>query len=508
MLILFALGMVSQANTLVLAQESAWTAPLELGEGWFPDIAVGHEGSVHVVWHDGITRPIEGTEEQDSRDALMYRELRDGGWTQTNDVFAANPGVIGFTVRNSIATGPDGRIHVLFRHETDLYHFSAPLDQSWSANAWGMQTQVNRGGGVYYNALAIDSTGKIHALWTQSVRDDPQRPRTCSNCANLFYRFSDDGGTIWSLPMNLSRAFEGANRPQIKIDQFDRIHVVWDEGFDWYAGEGESRTGVYIRSDDGGATWSTPKVFGLAGDTIRQTTLGLTAEGNPLVIYRSVQGRRLYYQLSQDGGATWADPAEIPGIRARGTDNNLDAYSVATDSAGNLHLLMGGFREDEGSEEETNVPSLLYLRWNGETWSAPETVMADARYPEWPRIAVANGNQLHAVWFTRAEDLSSTKGIRVQYSSKLIDAPTQAAAPIFTPTPVTTPTATPEPPSPTPFPTLVPSAAQAPPLDGGPAWERPALVTIFIALTPFLGFLIVVGGVTLRTRLRNQSRWQ
>ena len=479
-------------GTSVVAQSDGWSQPFELSDAalsrtsWFPDAAVGPDGTLSVIWCSFPTRSdTQGN--VISVDSLMYRELRGGQWSGIQDIYSyAHPagGNSEVTVRNSIVAGRDRKLHVVFRQLNDIVHFSAPADQARSAQAWSAYKPLAPVGG-YYNALAIDSTATLHTLWTQGVVDTPDQPRPgCPNCANLFYRRSSDGGVTWSLSQNLSRRFEGANRPQIAVDQHDRIHIVWDEGFDWYAGSGVPKYGVYIRSDDGGDSWSAPVVFSLTGERTYQITLAVTPEGNPRVIYRTA--RHLYYQRSEDGGSTWSAPAEIPGIEARSTnDPNLDRYSAAIDGSGQLHVLAVGFPLDRAGA----TPSLLHLSYDGNAWSYPEVIVADARYPEWPRLVIG-GNQLHAVWYTRTNLYGENDVKQVWYSSKTIDAAPVPPITLFTPTPVPLPTAEP---TATPLPTPLPDPyASTELLKGPPAWERPSVAIIGTALLPVGALLAVV----------------
>lgn len=489
----------------VLAQASPWTQPQELGRGWFPDLAIGLEGRVHVVWNNGIERVVEGRDKPDRRDALFYRELRDEAWTQANDVFVTAPGISGYTVRNSIAIGPDGRLHALFRDGTDVYYAGVPWDRAWSATEWSDPIRISVRGAAYYTAIAIDATGRIHAVWTEAVEDDPQNPgQECPGCARLFYRFSTDGGRLWSLPVDLSQELQGANRPQLKVDQFNRVHIVWDAGFDWYAGRGRPTSGIYRHSADGGATWTAPVEFRLPDDTVTQTTLALTNQGNPFVVYQSVNGRRLYAQSSPNGGLTWSGPAEVPGVQT--WYNELDSYSMTTDSVGNIHLVMAGIPDDQ--VDAVANPWLLHLTWNGTQWSAPEVIMGNELYPEWPRVGVANGNILHVVWFTRSEEerfSGNSSAYSIWHSRKFLSAPAGEGVQLFTPTPQSVPTATSAPPTSTPLPTLEPAVAHMPPADGYPEWERQGLATVLMALLPLLGVIVLFGGVTLRRGRRRQG---
>jgi hypothetical protein len=491
------------------APNNAWSAPVELsyptndpayqeyGSAWFPDIAADAHGSVHVSWYSAVKR---GENIEDAVDLLMYRVLRDGRWSPISEVAA--PATGGYTVRNGLAPARDGRIHVALRSYTRLQHISAPLGEALSARYWSEPSNIT-GEGAYYVALAADSAARLHVLWSEAVLGaENGEGSACPGCSDLYYRYSNDGGTFWSAPQNLSRSPDGENRPQIKIDARDRVHAVWDQGVDWYAGKGVPKYGVYRRSDDGGATWSAPHLFGFQGDAVQQMALAVTRNGNPFVVYRAVGHNRLYFQQSPDGGATWSPPLPLPGVRARDlNDNNLDSYALIADNADHIHLLLVGFPEAVAARQAN--PWLLHLRFDGRAWSAPQVVMGGELYPEWPRVTVAAGNQLHAAWFTRSKEdvFRSDQGARyrVWYSTLATGAPPATTLPLFTPVPTPAPTVLPSatlPPTATPLP---PAAGAAPLLSGPPRWEASALRTIMIALLPAL---VAVGLVVLMRQRR------
>jgi hypothetical protein len=214
---------------------------------------------------------------------------------------------------------------------------------------------------------------------------------------------------------------------QIATDSRDRVHVVWDHGSDWYLGLDRPGNGVYRRSDDGGATWQAHIILGIPNEPVVQTTLGLTLEGNPLVVYRSAYQREIFFQYSPDGGVTWTGAVAIPGVQARDPlERGLDSYTLATDSANRVHLLIVGF--PEGSH--AIIPMLLHLVWDGQRWSAPEIVAQGPNYPMWPRAVVSMGNQLHATWFTYTE-ASDWGERRVWHSMKPLDSPAIAPLPLI-----------------------------------------------------------------------------
>jgi len=487
-----------------IAQDTNWRQPLELSDiqyskwSWFPDITVKPDGSIAAVWCS-FPRTVDYAGDPISIDALMYRELKNGQWSKTTDLYSASHSIsarksLEYTVRNSIFAGRDGKLHVIFRKMTDVAYMSAPWDRAYTVHGWSPSILLGDNG-AYYNAIAVDNKGYIHAFYTEGVRDTPNHRRLgCPNCANLFYRVSRDGGETWSLPVNLSYDLEGANRPQVVVDRFDRIHVVWDEGFDWYVGLGEPKYGAYRRSDDGGRTWTeTVKLTVPSGGTY-QTALAVDQNGNPMVAYRT--GQWLYSQRSLDGGNTWSTPIEIPGVEARNpTDPNLDRYSMEFDSAGRAHLIAVAFR----TNGKGVVPALLHLVYDGQRWLEAEVIYEGPLYPEWPRIVVADGNQLHAIWFTRVVLYGDEIDIKqIWYSTKTVDAPLTTPPPLFTPTPRPTLTSTPLPlPTPTP---LSREEILEVALDARVTWERSSMGIVGTALLPVLGLLTAVVIITHRVR--------
>lgn len=531
------------------AQRSAWSAPLEVspprteqdagsarryGSAWFPDIAVSAPNTLHISWYSGIAL---SEQEGGSLDLLMYRERREGVWSPVSEIIA--PATGGFTVRNRLTVARDGRLHAIYRSGTTIMHASAPIDQAGNAAAWSVPVQISGFGASYYVELASDSRGRLHAFWSEAVSEEtsPATNAPCANCADLFYRSSNDGGLTWSVPINLSGTpNDGENRPHVQIDRSDRIHVVWDEGLDWYAGAGQPRAGVYRRSDDNGQTWSEPVYFRLpasavalarreqaereppprattpepepaaepAIDSVQQTTIGLDGNGNPVVVYRGVTLNRIYSQYSPDGGVTWSPPVELMGVRARLSD--LDIYHMATDGAGDVHLLMVGFRPVDDTSDVFTPPTLWHLTWSGGRWSQPDTVVRNDLYPEYPRLAVLNGNELHAVWFTRSRDdlfTSERARYRVWYSSRPIGAPATTPLPFFTPVPTSTPAPVAVVVAPTPAPTALPAELRdLPPLGERPRWETAGYEVIGMALLP----LILFFGAIFAWRYWNHSR--
>jgi hypothetical protein len=200
----------------------------------------------------------------------------------------------------------------------------------------------------------------------------------------------------------------------------------------------------------------------------------------------------IYYTWSTNHGGSWSEPRSIPNILARPWESSFDLYDMATDSAGHIHLLVVG-RESHETDALIGVYSLV---WDGTDWSTPTRVFAaEGLYPEYPKIVVHEGNQLHAVWFTREGSLWDQKVPKVVwYSRGQSTAPRQTVAPL--------PTSTPDPPTvtPAPAPKITPSPVVSlgdSGLPDGLYTESDDVLRLLIALLP----VVLVIGVVMVVRM-------
>jgi len=391
-----------------------------------------------------------------------------------------------------------------FRPSHFVYYSQADSEAAFSAHAWRRPHRLSGQGVTYTPGIAVDSQGVIHVVWSEQIpvemsEEEIFRDNRSPYLSDIFYRWSADGGTTWSAPVNLSHTPNvGSGRVQIRIDTQDIIHVSWDEGWDRNAqgdpAGGQPVYGMHVHSLDGGHTWSAPQVFNAPQTDNAQMALGLDNKGGVLLIWRSRELQEIYYTWSEDGGNTWSAVEQVPGIHARPWGSPYDAYDTATDSLGRIHLLAVATT----APPEQNRPPLgvYHLTWDGKAWLEPLLV---AHYPgpsnpEYPKIAVGQGNHLYAVWFVRPEGLS-TRNMRIWYSELKIDAPLEESVPVptATATPTTAPTSTPKPTA-TPTPALGFEDSGMP---EGLYTESDELVMLAVALSPVLLLVMILAMIRL-----------
>lgn len=470
-LIMLVLALLSLGLSVSVSQgqTGSWSKPVQLSSSdtssWFPDVVTDQTGRVHVVWSSGFR--TKDDKASAAYDTVMYTSSQDGKkWDKVIDTVAFLQIAGSEATRPALFMDRAGTLHLTCRF-TEVYYSNVPAQLAYNAATWLPKRQISTTQVAYFSRMAVDSQDRFHLIFTENVPT-----ADCPVCFHLFYRFSDNNGMSWSSLSDISKLPTGAAKPQILIDNQDNLHVVWVAGQGGAYGQLSGPTTVkYSTSYDRGKSWTAPIEFVAPGGEADHITIGLDNRNQLVVVWSGKLDQLVYYQLSRDQGGSWSPPRPIPGVWA-GSVTGLDDYAVANDSSNQIHLALVG-------RTAKNQPSLnvLHLMWDGSTWGPPEAVATftgDA--PEWPRIAVGNGNQLHVVWFVRDEATlwqSDLAKYKVWYARGSSSAP--ATAPVAWPTPTPTPTpiiqilstSTPTPkPSPTATPTLDPAVARIAVPDG------------------------------------------
>lgn len=383
---------------------------------WFPDLAVDRKGDVHIVWSEtgDLGFPERGGE------GAYYTIWNGKKWMQYVDLIPPHVDI----VRTSIAIDGKDQIHLLYDSipPFSLYHKSAPADQAYLVNAWSAPKLVNEKHNTYFSdVVAFDDY--IHIVYDDGQFSSPQ----CELCANIYYRNSPDSGKTWSNPVALYNTTTGSSRAQIDVDSNGGLYIAWDEGWDRLTGLGNPEYGVFIFSKDQGETWSDPLKVDYPNSTNMQLTVGADGKGGIMLVWRSVDLNypSLYFIWSQDYGKSWSSPQTISNFMTRDFDNFFDVYDMATDSNGHIHLVAVGYLSAKGldSAGESVAPGLYHFEWDGKAWKRPTALYKGAWHPEFPRLLVHNGNELHAVWFLRVKTLDATEFHEVWYARGFCDAP-------------------------------------------------------------------------------------
>jgi hypothetical protein len=417
------------------AQGTGWSAPIQLSSdkvsAWFPDLATDEYGSVHVVW----------SQSTGNYDNVMYTVSENGEtWLPANDIIAIEAD------RGSEATRPriiandlNSELYLTYRYN-QVFVASAKNADGFRASAWSTTAILSSIDQVaYFSDIQADSGGNLHLLVTWNVPTP-----TCEICYHVFYRRLDKGASQWTDANDVSLKENGTAKPNLMIDHQGNLHAVWeasDLGGGAYGNVQQSSYLMYSRSMDGGNIWSEPEKLDVVRDESRNPAISEDISGRLILTWLGLPEDMIYYRLSNDGGESWSDSKVIPGISGGWSIYNtlLDDGRMAIDSEGFVHLVVIG-----RVAEMSATLQVLHLIWDGDAWSAPDVIATyDRGVPEWPRIAVSEGNILNVVWFIRDADhiWDTDNGVYTIWYSRLETSAT-AVPPIVRPTSTPTPVGT------------------------------------------------------------------
>jgi hypothetical protein len=262
----------------------------------------------------------------------------------------------------------------------------------------------------------------------------------------VYFLRSDDRGVTWSAPALLfdaaANGWASVQQSQILVDQRGRLHAIWVQTS---LPPDNSLMGVYYaRSEDGGATWSSPVEVSNGVGGWPQLVASNTDQLH-LVWAKPVNDDfDLVHRWSPDGGVSWSEPVRIPDLR-----QVAPRAAVATDGADNLYLL--------GLEQSLQgTGSLFYLRWDGQNWTEKENVPLGYNLDANTGVnaTIVSTGKLAVVYRVRAL-FSTDPAYAFGYTERPIEVQTAEVVPTQTPVPQATATNTPVPtatttPSPTP----------------------------------------------------------
>jgi hypothetical protein len=215
------------------------------------------------------------------------------------------------------------------------------------------------------------------------------------------YIRSNDGGISWSSPVQVySKKVPYPSDPfgRLAIDGEDRLHVgisIRSQEYGQYSEIG------YISSMDGGQTWKDYRLIDNLGIAYQGVNVISPYAFGENEIHLTWHDPRRMHQWSKNGGLTWSEPIEIMSLGAAFGGPN----ALTKDTAGVIHVV-------------TAIRGGVYsAKWDGIIWGPPERIEDRAIDPHGQDITICQGNKLQIVY----DDRNETQGI--WYSSILVDAP-------------------------------------------------------------------------------------
>lgn len=400
-------ALYAAAPGALAAEQVAWNGSeqlsAELPTSWFPEIVADQTGTVWAVWEttrDATEPNVTG----ENGAAVMLARLDEQGWSEpanilVKDIYNAGRPVLmsdGLYMHMLVRTVAKGESTQL---QARMFHLLAPLTADLlDARSWS-QPQTLSNSASYWGQLVALPDGALVATYNQItdvIIDGEPDARTV-----LYSRRSTDHGINWTPPVRVSQSEQRVGRNSLVALADGTLVVAWDEGYDNLTGLGEPLGSAMAFSTDGGLSWEGHTTFRRHTEQVSLATDGARL----LLLYRSTIDDFLYFRESLDQGRSWLDEQAAPGVTLEPYPgkHNFHKLGVATDSAGATTVAYVG--PWEAANEGLAVLTTTYV--DGE-WSEPVLAALTSGFPEYPRLAVALGNQLQLVFFSREERFVDT----------------------------------------------------------------------------------------------------
>jgi PKD repeat protein len=175
---------------------------------------------------------------------------------------------------------------------------------------------VNVAVGGYCSDVALHN-GRSYLAWIDGYSGE------------IFFAASDEGGTIFSTPIQISTSAEKVWCPDLKVDAVGTVLLMWPQGSAF-----EIRSIMMSRSVDGGISFTAPKMISSGGDA-PCAALALDPAGVLYTTWSEPNGgaMKTYLAYSRDRGETFSPPMRLlqmgesgcPSITS-GVANTLDIF--------------------------------------------------------------------------------------------------------------------------------------------------------------------------------------
>jgi len=357
-------------------------------------------GLVHVFWCEDVGgQEVTPERRGGSGNTLMYAVWDGRKWSDPVDVYVSSQKQN--LTRPQADVDANGVLHVVWFEGADrLMYAQTHVLQAPLARHWAEAVTLDTSAGAVEDGADIvaGEPGTLHVLYARGSRF-----RVLEEPRAVFYVRSTDGGESWSEPtalMEIPGQDYGASELRLFLDPAGRLHATWVE---WNA-DGFGRAVYYTRTLDGGGTWEPVEIVDHKDpdkpprESWRERIIVAGDDAGHLFrFWFTAPPAHWYYQLSTDGGATW-------GAKSRlfvDLEGDQGPPTLAQDEAGRLHLFIG-LRTAAQSRIGTDMRGIWHGEWTGTTWSPPELLgqIEGARHN--PKAAIVRGNELVVTWWSHA----------------------------------------------------------------------------------------------------------
>ncbi len=379
-----------------------------------PEIAMGPDGAINVVWLDkGLTtdRPApapsrRGKHSHRSSTDLYFARSEDGGasWSKPSRVNEQAGEIWGFSVsKPRIGVGPTGTIHVFY----PANDYSATYDKSVVSARYRRSTDngksfsapktINLPAAADREAVLGEHLAATNSFGTLGVAPDgtvivawqnTDKIQKHSDGADGYAAVSTDDGQTFGPPIPIL--------PNNDICPCCQFTITFDEETAYLGLRKifeEGRNSVVARSSDGGKSFDMDgqldfDSWDIDGCPLKPTELGVAGENVYAAAYTGGENPPgLYFSYSRDGGRTFSGRQQV-----HPDASVADAPALTVDAANRVRLVWhakagGAFRLYTSVSMDS-----------GATLSKPAEIVMPAGKARYPATVVAEDGTVVVVW--------------------------------------------------------------------------------------------------------------
>jgi hypothetical protein len=257
-----------------------WAGPQDNPAETNPAIALGSDGTAHLVWAGGGGSPYD-----------IYYASKPAGGVWSSPVNISNSDYD--TLYPSIDLDSTGRIWVAYQSSLSDTNDEIYVVDKPAGGGWGTPVKISPSAQDDMNAsLIVDRDDVIHVVWRNNDYS--------LNWEILYARYQ---GGSWTIPINLSATATSSYFPRIATDSTGRLFVAWQDEI----GGPDAFNVLFRLSTDAGLTWS-PYIQVSNSTSARYPALSADDACNVYVVwqdYRAGSQTEIYFSRSSDCGSTW-----------------------------------------------------------------------------------------------------------------------------------------------------------------------------------------------------------
>jgi hypothetical protein len=244
---------------------------------------------------------------------------------------------------------------------------------------------------VYAQIVADDNN--LYMIWQESL---PQNSNP--NNYDIFFTKSEDNGTTFSDPLNLSNNTGFSEHPQIAISK-DGIFVVWADNTN-----SNNTEIMFTKSEDNGTTFS--KVMNLSNNSYNSNNQEISAFGEKVyVVWQDVGSN-----TNSDSNLKGAEKEPLSSITFRASLDNGEKFNEITQLANNtrdsypkvnsykehVYVVWNSENIENGSESDKN--SGLFVLKSSDNGNNFKNSIRLAHYNFGESQIAVNANEVFIVW--------------------------------------------------------------------------------------------------------------